>query len=93
MGKTVNFKPLGNRVLAKPVSAEDKTTGGIIIPDTAKEKPQKAEVVAVGKGTEGHEMTVKPGDVIVYGKFAGTEIELDKEQYLILNEDDIYGIV
>ncbi|MGM0613042.1 MAG: co-chaperone GroES [Bacteroidota bacterium] len=93
MGKTVNFKPLGNRVLAKPVSAEDKTTGGIIIPDTAKEKPQKAEVVAVGNGTEGHEMTVKPGDVIVYGKFAGTEIELNDEQYLILNEDDIYGIV
>ncbi|MCF8217869.1 MAG: co-chaperone GroES [Bacteroidales bacterium] len=93
MGKTVNFKPLGNRVLAKPVSAEDKTTGGIIIPDTAKEKPQKAEVVAVGNGTEGHEMTVKPGDVIVYGKFAGTEIELNEEQYLILNEDDIYGIV
>ena len=93
MEKTVNFKPLGNRVLAKPIPAEDQTSGGIIIPDTAKEKPQKAEVVAVGNGTEGHEMTVKRGDVIVYGKFAGTEIEFDNEEYLILNEEDIYGIV
>lgn len=89
----IKFKPLGDRVLAKPMSASEKTSGGIIIPDTAKEKPQKAEVVAVGNGMEGHEMTVKPGDIIIYGKFAGTEISFDNEEYLILKEDEIYGII
>ncbi|MCF8330848.1 MAG: co-chaperone GroES [Bacteroidales bacterium] len=89
----MKFKPLGDRVLAKPLSADDKTSGGIIIPDTAKEKPQKAKVVAVGSGTEGHEMTVKPGNVIIYGKFAGTEISFENEDYLILKEDEIYGII
>ncbi len=89
----VKFKPLGDRVLVKPVTADEKTSGGIIIPDTAKEKPQKGEVVAVGKGTEGNEMTVKPGDTVMYGKYAGTEIAFGDEKYLIMKEDDIYGII
>ncbi len=89
----VKFKPLGDRVLVKPVTADEKTSGGIIIPDTAKEKPQKGEVVAVGKGTEGNDLTVKPGDMVMYGKYGGTEIAFGDEKYLIMKEDDIYGII
>lgn len=89
----VKFKPLGDRVLVKPVNANEKTSGGIIIPDTAKEKPQKGEVVAVGNGAEGHEMTVKSGDMVIFGKYAGTEIAFEDEKYLILKEDEIYGIL
>ncbi|MFO8054763.1 MAG: co-chaperone GroES [Bacteroidales bacterium] len=89
----MKFKPLNDRVLVKPMAADEKTSGGIIIPDTAKEKPQKGEVIAVGKGTKEHEMTVKPGDKVVYGKYAGTEISFEGEDYLILKEDEIYGII
>lgn len=88
----IKFKPLADRVLVKPLSAEEKTKGGIIIPDTAKEKPQKGDVVAVGCGTKDEEMKVKVGDQVVFGKYAGTEISFEDEKYLILKEDEIYGI-
>ncbi|MFO8086430.1 MAG: co-chaperone GroES [Bacteroidales bacterium] len=88
----VKFKPLGERVLVLPVQAEEKTSGGILIPDTAKEKPQQGKVVAVGQG-DGREMTVKEGDMVIFGKFAGTEVLLNEEKYLILKEDEIYGIL
>lgn len=91
MGK-VQFKPLGERVLVRPVQAEEKTSGGILIPDTAKEKPQQGEVVAVGNG-DGQALTVKEGDRVIFGKYAGTEVILDEEKYLILNEDELYGIL
>ena len=79
----MNIRPLADRVLIKPAAAEEKTLGGIIIPDSAKEKPLKGEVVAVGNGTKDEEMVVKNGDTVLYGKYAGTEIELDGEKYLI----------
>ena len=80
----MNIRPLADRVLIKPAAAEEKTLGGIIIPDSAKEKPLKGEVVAVGNGTKDEEMVVKNGDTVLYGKYAGTEIELDGEKYLIM---------
>ena len=80
----MNIKPLADRVLIKPAPAEEKTVGGIIIPDSAKEKPLKGEIVAVGNGTKDEEMVVKPGDTVLYGKYAGTELELDGEKYLIM---------
>ena len=80
----MNIRPLADRVLIKPAAAEEKTLGGIIIPDSAKEKPLKGEVVAVGNGTKDEEMVVKNGDTVLYGKYAGTEIELDGEKYLII---------
>ena len=80
----MNIRPLADRVLIKPAAAEEKTLGGIIIPDSAKEKPLKGEVVAVGNGTKDEEMVVKNGDTVLYGKYAGTEIELDGEKYLSL---------
>lgn len=89
----INFKPIGDRVLIKPAQAEEKTSGGIIIPDTAQEKPQKGTVMAVGSGSEGNELTVKEGDTVIFGKYAGTEIEFEDETYLIMKEDDIYGII
>lgn len=89
----MNIKPLADRVLVKPAAAEEKTVSGIIIPDTAKEKPLKGEVVAVGKGTKDEEMVVKEGDKVLYGKFAGTEIEIDGTQYLIMRQSDILGII
>ncbi|MDR2969675.1 MAG: co-chaperone GroES [Tannerellaceae bacterium] len=89
----MNIKPLADRVLVKPAAAEEKTVGGIIIPDSAKEKPLKGEVVAVGNGTKDEEMTVKPGDNVLYGKYAGTEIELEGEQYLIMRQSDILAII
>ena len=91
------IKPLGDRVVVKPQAAEEKTESGIIIPDTAKEKPQRGTVVAVGPGRVENgtkvDMTVKENDSILYGKYAGTEITLDGEDYLIMRESDILGVV
>ena len=89
----VNIRPLADRVLIEPSVAEDKTAGGIIIPDTAKEKPQKGTIVAVGPGTADQKMTVKVGDVVLYGKYSGTEISYGGNNYLIMKESDIYAIV
>ena len=88
----MNIKPLADRVLVRPAEAEQKTASGIIIPDTAKEKPQRGEVLAVGKGTKDH-MTVKVGDQVLYGKYSGTEIEIDGEKLMIMKESDIYAII
>ncbi len=87
------MKPINDRVVVKPAPAEEKTSGGIIIPDTAKEKPQRGEVVAVGPGKEGNKMTVQKGDVVLYGKYAGQEINYNGEDYLIMREDDILVIL
>lgn len=92
MGK-LNIKPLADRVLIEPSEAEEKTKGGIIIPDTAKEKPQKGEVVAVGPGKKDEPMTVKEGDIVLYGKYAGTEIGIEGSDYLIMRESDIVAII
>lgn len=89
----VNFKPLADRVLVEPASADEKTASGIIIPDTAKEKPQKGEIVAVGNGLKDEPINVKIGDHVLYGKYSGTEITIDGKEYLIMKESDIYGIV
>jgi chaperonin GroES len=89
----INIKPLGDRVLVKPASAEEKTVGGILIPDTAKEKPQKGVVIAVGAGKKDEPMSVKVGDNVLYGKYSGTEITLESEEYLIMRESDIYAII
>lgn len=87
------FKPLADRVLIKAAAAEEKTVGGIIIPDSAKEKPLRGEVIAVGGGTKDEAMALKQGDVVLYGKYAGTEVELDGEKYLIMRQSDVLGIV
>jgi len=87
------MKPINDRVVVKPAPAEEKTSGGIIIPDTAKEKPQKGTVVAVGPGKEGIALTVKEGDVVLYGKYAGQEINHEGADYLIMREDDILVIL
>ena len=87
----VSFKPIADRVLVKPAAAEETTKGGIIIPDTAKEKPQRGTVISVGNGKKDEPMTVKPGDTVLYGKYAGTEINLENEEYLIMRESDILG--
>ncbi|MBQ9435566.1 MAG: co-chaperone GroES [Bacteroidales bacterium] len=89
----MSIKPLADRVLVEPAEAEQKTAGGIIIPDTAKEKPQKGVVVAVGPGKKDEPMTVKVGDVVLYGKYAGTELKLDGNTYMIMKESDIYAIM
>lgn len=89
----LNIKPLSDRVLIEPLPAETKTASGIFIPDTAKEKPQRGIVVAVGKGSKDHEMTVNVGDTVLYGKYAGTELKLEGKDYLIMREDDILAIV
>jgi chaperonin GroES len=89
----INIKPLADRVVVEPAPAEEKTAGGIIIPDTAKEKPQKGTVVAVGSGKKDEPMTVKVGDKVLYGKYAGTEINIDGKEYLIMRESDIYAII
>ena len=95
MAKTskMTVKPLHDRVLVRPAAAETKTAGGIIIPDTAKEKPQKGTVVAVGPGKKDEPITVKVGDSVLYGKYSGTEITVDGKEYLIMRESDIYAIV
>jgi chaperonin GroES len=89
----LKIKPLADRVLVEPAPAEQKTAAGIIIPDTAKEKPQKGTVVAVGTGKKDEPMTVKVGDEVLYGKYAGTEITIDGVNYLIMRESDIVAIV
>jgi chaperonin GroES len=89
----MNIKPLADRVLVKPSPAEEVTVAGIIIPDSAKEKPLKGEVLAVGKGTKDEEMVLAPGNTVLYGKYAGTEIELDGEKYLIMRQSDVLAIL
>ena len=89
----VSIKPLADRVLIEPALAEEKTSGGIIIPDTAKEKPQKGTIVAVGPGTTDQKMTVKAGDTVLYGKYSGTEISYEGTEYLIMKESDIYAVI
>tara|TARA_B110000977_G_C10901975_1_gene425664 strand:+ start:465 stop:743 length:279 start_codon:yes stop_codon:yes gene_type:complete len=90
---TPKIKPLADRVLIEPSAAETKTISGIIIPDTAQEKPQKGIVVAVGDGTKDIEMTVKVGDTVLYGKYAGTELKLEGNDYLIMKESDLLAII
>ena len=89
----LKVKPLGDRVLIEPLSAEEKTSSGIIIPETAKEKPQKGTVVAVGPGTDDEKMEVKKGDVVIYGKFSGTELTIDETDYIIMKQSEILAIV
>lgn len=85
----MNIRPLADRVLVRPAAAEEKTQGGIIIPDSAKEKPLKGEVLAVGKGTKDEEMVLKQGDQVLYGKYAGTEVEIDGEKLIIMRQSDV----
>ena len=89
----INVKPLADRVLVKPAAAEQKTAAGIIIPDTAKEKPMRGEIIAVGQGPKDEPMTVQVGDKVLYGKYSGTEINIDGEDFLIMKESDIYAII
>jgi chaperonin GroES len=89
----LKIQPLADRVLVEPQAAETKTASGIYIPDSAKEKPQQGKVVAVGKGKKDHDMTVKVGDVVLYGKYSGSELKLDGKDYLIMREDDILAII
>lgn len=87
------IKPLADRVLIEPAAAEEKTIGGIIIPDTAKEKPLQGKVVATGNGTKDEEMVVKEGDTVLYGKYAGTELEYDGKKFLVMRQSDILAIL
>ncbi len=94
----MKIKPLGDRVLIKPLEAKEQTKGGIVLPDTAKEKPQEAEVIAVGEGKKADDgkvipLTLKAGDKVLYGKYSGTEITLDGDEFIIIREEDILGIV
>ncbi|MBE85603.1 MAG: co-chaperone GroES [Flavobacteriaceae bacterium] len=89
----LNIKPLADRVLVEPLEAETKTASGIIIPDTAKEKPQKGIVVAVGSGTKENPITVKVDETVLYGKYSGTELKYEGKDYLIMRESDILAIV
>ncbi len=89
----MNVKPLADRVLVQAAPAEEKTASGIIIPDAAKEKPQRGTVVAVGPGKKDEPMTVKVGDTILYGKYSGTEIQVEGKDYLMMRESDIFAIV
>ena len=89
----MNIKPLADRVLINPAKAEEKTVAGIIIPDTAREKPLKGEVVAVGEGTKDEKMVLKAGDTVLFGKYAGTEIEVGEEKYLIMRQSDVLAIL
>lgn len=89
----MNIKPLADRVLIKPAPAEEKTAGGLIIPDTAKEKPLQGEVLATGNGTKDEEMVLKAGDCVLYGKYAGTEVEVEGEKYLIMRQSDVLAIM
>ncbi len=91
--KTTTITPLHDRVIVKPAAAETKTAGGIIIPDTAKEKPQRGIIIAVGNGKKDEPMTVKVGDTVLYGKYAGTEISLEGDDLLIMRESDILAII
>ena len=89
----LNIKPFADRVLVEPLAAESKTASGIYIPDSAKEKPQQGIVKAVGKGTKDEPMTVKVGDNVLYGKYAGTELKFEGKDYLIMRESDIYAVL
>jgi chaperonin GroES len=89
----VKIKPLADRVLVEPQAAEEKTASGIIIPDSAKEKPQRGTVIAVGNGTKDEKMEVKVGDVVLYGKYSGTELSIDKKDYLIMRQSDILAVI
>lgn len=89
----MNMKPLADRVLVKPAAVEQKTVGGIIIPDSAKEKPLKGEVLAIGNGTKDEEMVVAVGNTVLYGKYAGTELEWEGEKLLIMRQSDILAII
>lgn len=89
----MKMKPINDRVVVLPSPAEEKTSGGLILPDTAKEKPQKGEVVSVGPGKDGNLMTVQKGDTVLYGKYAGQEIQYKGKDYLIMREDDILVIL
>ena len=89
----ISIKPLSDRVVVEPLEAETKTASGLYIPDSAKEKPQQGKVVAVGKGTKDEPTTVKIGDTILYGKYAGTELKLNGNDYLIMRESDIFAII
>ena len=89
----LSIKPLADRVLVQAAEAEEKTASGIIIPDTAKEKPQKGKIVAVGAGKPEEPLTVKVGDSVLYGKYAGTEITVDGKEYLIMRESDVFAII
>jgi chaperonin GroES len=89
----INVKPLADRVLVEPAAAEEKTSSGIYIPDTAKEKPQRGKVVAVGNGKKDEPITVKVGDTVLYGKYSGTEITVDGKDFLIMRESDIFAII
>jgi len=93
MAAKIKIQPLEDRVIVEPASADEKTSGGIIIPDTAKEKPQKGKVVAIGKGKKDEPMTVKVGDEVLYGKYSGTELTLDGKDYIIMRESDIYAVI
>jgi len=89
----ISIKPLADRVLVEPAAAETKTSSGIFIPDTAKEKPQKGTVVAVGSGTKDNPITVSVGDQVLYGKYAGTELQYEGKEYLIMRESDLFAII
>tara|TARA_B100001093_G_scaffold178761_2_gene171309 strand:+ start:1884 stop:2162 length:279 start_codon:yes stop_codon:yes gene_type:complete len=89
----LNIKPLADRVLVEPLAAETKTASGIIIPDSAKEKPQKGTIKAVGPGTKENPVTLKVGDTVLYGKYSGTELKLENNDYLIMRESDVLAIV
>ncbi len=89
----INIKPLADRVVVKPAAAEEKTKGGLFIPDTAKEKPQKGTIVAVGNGKKDEPLTVQVGDTVLYGKYAGTELNIEGTDFLIMRESDIFAIV
>ena len=89
----MNIKPLADRVLILPMAAEEKTIGGIIIPDTAKEKPLQGKVVAVGNGTKDEEMVIAVGDQVLYGKYSGTELEYEGDKYLIMRQSDVLAIL
>ncbi len=89
----MNIKPLADRVLIEPTAAEETTMAGIIIPDTAKEKPLKGKVLAVGNGTKDEEMLLKEGDTVLYGKYAGTEVEIEGNKYLIMRQSDVLAVI
>jgi chaperonin GroES len=90
---SIKVKPLHDRVIVEPAAAEEKTVSGIIIPDTAKEKPQRGTIVAVGAGKKDEPMTVKVGDQVLYGKYSGTEIQIEGKDYLIMRESDIFAVI
>ena len=89
----MKIQPLADRVLIEPAAAETKTVGGIIIPDTAKEKPLRGKIVAAGKGTKDEEMLLKVGDEVLYGKYSGTELELEGEKYLMMRQSDVLAVI